>query len=72
MRASVAYRIAYGDDASTTTAAHPIHTRSGRAAASRRPANQAAGSVATEITPESARTATSPDPKISIHPWSRT
>jgi len=73
MRVSVLYRIANGDAATTSTVLHPIQRRrTGSSPPSRRPARNASGSITTPSRPESARTATSDDPKTWIQPWSTT
>ena len=73
MRVSVEYRIANGDDATTSTAPQATQRRrDGSGPPSRRPARYASGSIATPSTPDSARTATSLEPKTRIQPWSST
>jgi hypothetical protein len=71
MRASLEYRIAYGDDATIRTALHATQRRrTGSLPASRAPAKYASGSDRIPRTPDSARTAPSLVPKTYIQPWS--
>jgi hypothetical protein len=65
MRASVSYRMAKGEVATNSMAAHPAV-----GPAIRLPANQANGMVASPMTPESDRVATSEWPNQPIQTWS--
>ena len=65
MRVSVAYRMANGDDESSTSPTTPA-TRASRAPTTRRLANHIGGIASTEHTPLSARTAIADVPKTLI------
>ena len=65
MRASVAYRMAKGDSTSSSR-----DHRATRGPPTRSPTFHIRGRQARAKTPESERTATSPDPKRSIQPCS--